>query len=1088
MGYFGPNRNTDYAPYRFYSILIFTTVLIISVLITEVNAESQDGFIASGNTLIAHYSNSRVIEIDAAGNIVWEMTDLFHPYDVELLSNGNLLITLAAEDGRVIEVDRNGDIVWEMSGLNYPHDAERLVDGNTLIAESASERDNPLNRVIEVDSSGNIILEISGVYLPYDAERLTNGNTLVADTANDRVIEVDLSGNTVWELIGLNRPYDVERLDNGNTLVTEHLGSRVIEVDSDKNIVWEFSEVYRPHDAERLSNDNILIADNGNSRVIEVDRNSNVVWQRNYLAGSLDVERIAYSNQPPIADAGPDQSVYVDDLVILDGTGSIDPDNDLLAFSWSIISQPMESTATLNDPASENPHFTADAPGIYIISLTVNDGYLDSTSDTVEIMAESIDTAISLQSGWPVTTGDDQFSAPTLGDIDLDGELEIVIGSLGEAIYMGTEGHLYSELGGEGNVYVFDSDGYIAPGWPRPTQDWVFSAPALGDIDGDGVPEIITGTYRYVLDESEGFGEGKVYAWHQDGSPVLGWPMTLETGHYAYSSPTVGDIDEDEELEIVVSVSTNYNFNNPLVNDGKIYVYNEDGTLAPGWPVSIEGCINSSPALGDIDSDGELEIVVSTWMCDVDEGSVYALEKDGTDVAGWPKTLSDLPTTPVLGDVDNDNQLEIVCASWYPNANLYIWDGNGSLLAGWPTSVGEIYSASPTALGDIDSDGEAEIVVASYNNIWAFNSDGSLVLDWPSTVGKVFSSPVIGDINYDGALEVIVGWGSHDNRIIALTGDGDYLDGWPLTTTGWLIVSPAIGDIDGDGAIEMIAPSFDVPSEFGGDGLDDIYVWDLGPGTCDNSLLPWPMIDHDMHHTSRLYSIDTDGDGVEDSIDGCPTDPNKIEPGICGCTVSDIDSDLDSVPDCIDNCMSVFNSDQLNSDGDSIGDMCDECPYDSNNDIDGDGICGDVDNCTDIANAAQRDNDADGEGDLCDPDDDNDAILDENDNCQFDENPDQLDYDNDGIGNVCDTDDDGDGVIDARDQCPETVLGQIVNQDGCSIAQLCPCGNEWKNHGAYVSCVAHASEDFVQAGLITEEEKDTIVSSAGESSCGHKNK
>ena len=71
-----------------------------------------------------------------------------------------------------------------------------------------------------------------------------------------------------------------------------------------------------------------------------------------------------------------------------------------------------------------------------------------------------------------------------------------------------------------------------------------------------------------------------------------------------------------------------------------------------------------------------------------------------------------------------------------------------------------------------------------------------------------------------------------------------------------------------------------------------------------------------------------------------------------------------------------------------------------------------------------------------------------------------------------------------------TLSGEVVESGGdsigCSISDLCPCENNWKNHGAYVLCVAHTSEDFVAEGLITEVEKDTIVSTAGNSSCGHK--
>ena len=77
-------------------------------------------------------------------------------------------------------------------------------------------------------------------------------------------------------------------------------------------------------------------------------------------------------------------------------------------------------------------------------------------------------------------------------------------------------------------------------------------------------------------------------------------------------------------------------------------------------------------------------------------------------------------------------------------------------------------------------------------------------------------------------------------------------------------------------------------------------------------------------------------------------------------------------------------------------------------------------------------------------------------------------------------------VTDNLDACPMTVTGEVVDVGGCSVNDLCPCDNNWKNHGAYVRCVAHASENFVAAGLITEVEKDTIVSTAGMSSCGAK--
>lgn len=72
----------------------------------------------------------------------------------------------------------------------------------------------------------------------------------------------------------------------------------------------------------------------------------------------------------------------------------------------------------------------------------------------------------------------------------------------------------------------------------------------------------------------------------------------------------------------------------------------------------------------------------------------------------------------------------------------------------------------------------------------------------------------------------------------------------------------------------------------------------------------------------------------------------------------------------------TVNTDLADADSDGIGDACDACPNDPNNDIDGDGVCGDVDNCPTVANVDQTDNENDGLGDVCDSDDDNDGIED----------------------------------------------------------------------------------------------------------------
>lgn len=92
-------------------------------------------------------------------------------------------------------------------------------------------------------------------------------------------------------------------------------------------------------------------------------------------------------NQAPVADAGSDQAVDVGAAVVLDGTGSVDADEDMLTYSWTL-ETPMGSSAMLDDASSATPGFTADVAGIYAAILVVNDGAVDSTADEVVVIAE----------------------------------------------------------------------------------------------------------------------------------------------------------------------------------------------------------------------------------------------------------------------------------------------------------------------------------------------------------------------------------------------------------------------------------------------------------------------------------------------------------------------------------------------------------------------------------------------------------------------------------------------------------------------------------------------------------------------------
>jgi hypothetical protein len=90
-------------------------------------------------------------------------------------------------------------------------------------------------------------------------------------------------------------------------------------------------------------------------------------------------------NNPPVANAGPNQTVAVGATVQLNGSGSSDVDGDSLTYSWSIISAPPGSSATLANPNTVNPTFVADVPGSYVVQLIVNDGLVNSAPATMTV-------------------------------------------------------------------------------------------------------------------------------------------------------------------------------------------------------------------------------------------------------------------------------------------------------------------------------------------------------------------------------------------------------------------------------------------------------------------------------------------------------------------------------------------------------------------------------------------------------------------------------------------------------------------------------------------------------------------------------
>lgn len=234
-----------------------------------------------GFTLVADYSDNRIVEFDDQGREVFTIEEIFGVWDVECLDNGNLLITEFSVN-RVSEVTRQNKVVWSFEDLKNPYDADRLPNGNTLIADTFGRR------VVEVNPEGKIVWSFDKDIHPYDVDRLPNGNTLIADTRDDRVIEINPSGKVVWQIKNVPNVHDADRLANGNTLLTIRMLNEVREVDTSGKTVMTLKDLSSPSDADRLPNGNTLVAENGLIR--EFDRRGREVWKK-AITWAVEVNR-----------------------------------------------------------------------------------------------------------------------------------------------------------------------------------------------------------------------------------------------------------------------------------------------------------------------------------------------------------------------------------------------------------------------------------------------------------------------------------------------------------------------------------------------------------------------------------------------------------------------------------------------------------------------------------------------------------------------------------------------------------------------------------------------------------------------------
>ena len=408
------------------------------------------------------------------------------------------------------------------------------------------------------------------------------------------------------------------------------------------------------------------------------------------------------------------------------------------------------------------------------------------------------------------------------------------------------------------------------------------SSPAAGDLDNDGVQEIVIGTANR-----------RVYALRANGAVMPGWPITMpgEIG----AAPSLGDVDRDGFLDVVVACGSTFD----PTGSGAVRAYRRDGSLI--WSFTPRDTNNdgrpdgvvSTPALGDVDGDGSLEVAFGSW-----DFNLYVLRgTSGAILPGFPPNPSGLNpnfglrdsiwSSPALADLDHDGKLEIIIGvdthAEGPPVNtpdgggLYVFRWNGTIFPGFPRFVDQTIMSSP-AVGDIDGDGLLDIVVgggvfytgAVGRKVYAWRRDGNFVPGWPvSTALQVFNSPALADVSGDGILDVVISedrsqGGEPDPYLYAFAGSGALL--WQMRPRGYFANTPNLGnpvvaDVTGDGQVDVLVP---VNTEIAVVSRTGVQLTDPGPPGPD----PRPSYYTNTAIGHAALVTDLEGDGVLDVIAG----------------------------------------------------------------------------------------------------------------------------------------------------------------------------------------------------------------------------
>ena len=360
-------------------------------------------------------------------------------------------------------------------------------------------------------------------------------------------------------------------------------------------------------------------------------------------------------------------------------------------------------------------------------------------------------------------------NAIALQDFDNDGDQDLFWGDFFEPAVL-----LIENIGRTCSTPSFQVDPITLP-FAKDTKTSGYNAPAPVDLDGDGDMDFLLGAIGGAFNPITTLEDNFIF-WERTGpkSFELRTRRYLDAiDHGSDAAPVLADFDADGDLDLLVGAKIDARTNGP----GPMYFYRNTGTktapvLQREDPVALGPAFNLMPAAGDLDADGDLDLIVGTWNQDL----LFARNDGTAKVPKWvvdeamaihPPRLSH--AAPALADIDSDGDLDLFIGG--ANGAVTFYRNTGSRTRPRFTLVSERLDEIKTgrrstpAITDVDGDGLLDIVLghedagplAVYRNAGSRTSPRFVAHEPLPFPVPPASAPAFADIDGDGVLDLFVG-------------------------------------------------------------------------------------------------------------------------------------------------------------------------------------------------------------------------------------------------------------------------------------------------------------------------------------------